>query len=317
MVNDGQAGHAAPTTDDLKSRIASFMRGASTEITPAEENRLPELKSVLPRGTGVYVAHTPHASFGQVIHAALAVQRAGFHATPHIAVRRVPDSQTLRTALQELRAGGVEDILLIAGDAPRPVGEFSGTVDVLRSQILEESGINQIGIAGHPEGHSAVPTAVLWEALRTKQAFAARSGLRMQSVTQFGLNAAAFRAWERELAPRQIRLPVRMGIAGPAPIAKLLHFAVQCGVGASLRGLMRTVGAAARAPELATTPDQHLLGVVRTPVAAQIVAPHFFAFGGALETARWMQLICAGKFEIDAKAARFTILRQDPGQDPG
>lgn len=313
MDNDGQAGHAAPTTDDLKGRIAAFMRGASTEITPAEENRLPELKSVLPRGTGVYVAHTPHAGFGQVIHAALAVQRAGFHATPHIAVRRVPDSQTLRAALQELRAGGVEHILLIAGDAPRPVGEFSCTADVLQSKILEESGISQIGIAGHPEGHSAVPTAVLWEALRAKQAFAARSGLAMQIVTQFGLNAGAFRAWERELAHRQIRLPVRLGIAGPAPIAKLLHFAIQCGVSASLRGLMRSVGAAARAPELATTPDRHLLDVVRTPVAPQIVAPHFFAFGGALETARWMQLISAGKFEIDAKAARFTILRQDPG----
>ncbi len=313
MVNDGQAGHAAPTTDDLKSRIASFMCGASTEITPAEEHRLPELKSVLPRGAGVYVAHTPHASFGQVIHAALAVQRAGFHATPHIAVRRVPDSQTLRAALQELRAGGVEHILLIAGDAPRPVGEFSCTADVLRSRILEESGINQIGVAGHPEGLNAVPTAVLWEALRAKQAFAARSGLRMQIVTQFGLNAGAFRAWERELAHRQIRLPVRLGIAGPAPLAKLLHFAIQCGVGASLRGLLRTAGAAARAPELATTPDRHLLDVVGTPLAAQIVAPHFFAFGGALETARWMQLICAGKFEIDAKAARFKILRQDPG----
>ncbi len=313
MVNDGQAGHAAPTTDDLKGRIASFMRGASTEISPAEENRLPELTSVLPSGTGVYVAHTPHASFGQVIHAALAVQRAGFHATPHIAVRRVPDSQTLRAALQELRAGGVGHILLIAGDSPRPVGEFSGTMDVLQSRILEESGINEIGVAGHPEGHSAVPTEVLWEALRAKQAFAARSGLRMQIVTQFGLHAGAFRSWERELARRQIRLPVRLGIAGPASVAKLLHFAIQCGVGASLRGLMRTVGAAARAPELATTPDQHLLDVVRTPVAAQIVAPHFFAFGGALETARWMQLICAGKFEIDAKTARFTM----PGRDPG
>ena len=137
MVTDRQAGHAAPTTDDLKGRIVSFMRGASTEITPSEENRLPELKSVLPRGTGVYVAHTPNASFGQVIHAALAVQRAGFHATPHIAVRRVPDSQTLRAALEQLRAGGVEHILLIAGDAAQPIGEFSGTLDVLRSGIVE------------------------------------------------------------------------------------------------------------------------------------------------------------------------------------
>src|ERR1700730_19101029 len=112
MVKGSQPGRAEPATDDLKGRIVSFMGGASTEITPSEENRLPELKSVLPAGTAVFVAHTPNASFGQVIHAALAVRRAGFHATPHIAVRRVPDSQTLRAALQELCTGGVEHILL-------------------------------------------------------------------------------------------------------------------------------------------------------------------------------------------------------------
>src|SRR6202521_1826280 len=179
MVKVSQPGRAAPAMNDLKGRIVSFMGGASTEITPSEENRLPELKSVLPAGSAVFVAHTPNASFAQVIHAALAVRSAGFLATPHIAVRRVPNAETLRSALAELRAGGVEDILLIAGDAPRPIGEFCGTLDVLESRILEESGITRIGIAGHPEGHSAVASALLWEALEAKQAFAARAGMSM------------------------------------------------------------------------------------------------------------------------------------------
>ena len=307
MVDASQASHAAHTSDDLKGRIASFIQGASTEITPSEENRLPELRSLLPGGTPVYVAHTPHASFAQVIHAALAVQGAGFLATPHIAVRRVADAQTLRVALAELRAGGVEHILLIAGDAPYPIGEFSGTLDVLESRILEESGIRRIGIAGHPEGHNAIAPALLWEALEAKQAFAARTGMSMHIVTQFGLDGGAFKSWERELGRRRIHLPVRMGIAGPAPIAKLLHFAVQCGIGASLRGLMRNLSTAARSPVLSTSPDQHLLGLLGTPVSAQIVAPHFFAFGGALETARWMRQIAAGAFDIDAKTARLRL----------
>src|SRR5712675_1877591 len=199
MVKGSQPGRAAPATDDLKGRIVSFMGGASTEITPSEENRLPELKAVLPAGTAVFIAHTPTASFGQVIHAALAVRRAGFLATPHIAVRRVPDSQTLRAALAELRAGGIEDILLIAGDAPRPIGEFTSTLDVLESRILEESGITRIGIAGHPQGHGAVASSLLWEALEAKRAFAARAGISMYIVTQFGLDGGAFRLWAREL----------------------------------------------------------------------------------------------------------------------
>ena len=308
MVNVSQSSFVAPVMDDLKGRIVSFMRGASTEITPSETNRLPELAAVLPPGAAVYVAHTPHASFAQVIHAALAVRRAGFLATPHIAVRRVPNSDTLRAALAELRAGGVEDILLIAGDAPRPVGEFSSTLGVLESRIIEESGIARMGIAGHPEGHNAVATPVLWEALEAKQAFAARAGVKAHIVTQFGLNGAAFKPWERELVRRRILLPVRVGIAGPAPMAKLLHFAIQCGIGASMRVLMRNLSSAAHSSGLATTPDQHLLGLLGAPVSAQIAAPHFFAFGGALETARWMRKIAAGAFDIDAKAGHFKML---------
>jgi methylenetetrahydrofolate reductase (NADPH) len=307
MVKVSQPGRAAPATNDLKGRIVSFMAGASTEITPSEENRLPELKSVLSAGTAVFVAHTPNASFGQVIHAALAVRRAGFLATPHIAVRRVPNAEVLRAGLAELRAGGVEDILLIAGDAPRPVGEFSGTLDVLESRILEDSGITRIGVAGHPEGHSAVASALLWEALEAKQAVAARAGLNMYIVTQFGLNGGAFKLWARELVRRRIHLPVRVGIAGPAPIAKLVHFAIQCGIGASMRTLMRNLSAAAQSSDLATSPDQHLLALLANPIPAQIAAPHFFAFGGALQTARWMRKIAAGAFEIDAKAAQFRL----------
>jgi len=307
MIKVSQPGRAAPATDDLKGRIVSFMGGASTEITPSEESRLPELKSVLPAGTAVFVAHTPNASFGQVIHTALAVRSAGFLATPHIAVRRVPNPQTLRAGLAELVAGGVADILLIAGDAPRPIGEFSGTLDVLESRILVESGITRIGIAGHPEGHSAVGPARLWEALEAKQAFAARTGMSMHIVTQFGLNGGAFKSWARELVRRRIHLPVRIGIAGPAPIAKLAHFAIQCGIGASMRALTRNLGTAAQSADLATSPDQHLLALLSGPLPVQIAAPHFFAFGGALETARWMRKVAAGAFDIDAKAARFTL----------
>jgi methylenetetrahydrofolate reductase (NADPH) len=307
MVKGSQPGRAAPATDDLKGRIVSFMGGASTEITPSEENRLTELKSVLPAGTAVFIAHTPTASFGQVIHAALAVRRAGFLATPHIAVRRVPDSQTLRAALAELRAGGIEDILLIAGDAPRPIGEFTSTLDVLESRILEESGITRIGIAGHPQGHGAVASSLLWEALEAKRAFAARAGISMYIVTQFGLDGGAFRLWARELVRRRIHLPVRIGIAGPAPIAKLVHFAIQCGIGASMRALMRNLSVAAQSSDAATTPDQHLLALLANPPSAQITAPHFFAFGGALETARWMRTVAAGAFDIDVRAAQFRL----------
>lgn len=303
MIEIHALGRAAGDADELKGRIVGFMRSASTEIIPQEEKRLEELGSVLPSGTVVYIAHTPNTSLEQVVRAALAVQRAGFLATPHIAARRIPNERILKAALAELRRGGVDRILLIAGDAPRPLGEFASTMDVLERGILSDSGIVRVGVAGHPRGHHAVDSDLLWDALRSKQEFAARSGLRMHVVTQFGLDVGALGQWERELVRRGVRLPVHVGIAGPSSVARLIRFAIRCGVNASAHALIRGVGGSV----LATTADQHLITLAAMPVPPQFVAPHFFAFGGAVETARWIRSIAAGAFDIDPDAGVFRL----------
>ena len=302
-----QSVRAAPVTSDVKDRIVSFMRGASTEITPAEQDRLPELAAILPPSTPVYVAHTPNASFAEVIRAAIALRRVGLLATPHIAVRRCPTTAALRGALAELHDGGVDHILLIAGDAARPIGEFASTLDVLRSGIFQDSGIRRIGVAGHPGGHNAVARDALWDALEAKQALAASAALSMHIVTQFGVDGAAFQVWQRELRQRGIHLPVRVGIAGPASISRLVHFAIQCGIAASARALMRDLNAAGRSSALAVTPDQHLLAFAGAPLPAHTLGPHFFAFGGVLQTARWIRKIAAGAFTIDVDSKKLRL----------
>jgi|SRR5580658_3473901 methylenetetrahydrofolate reductase (NADPH) len=298
---------ATAPESELKARIAEFVGRASTEITPSHQALLPELGAVLQAGTAVYVDHPAKATLGQVVQASLAVQRNGFRATPHIVARRIPNAQTLRLALAELRAGNVEQILLVAGDVEQPAGEFTSTLDILESGILERSGIARIGIAGHPEGNKSVGPMLLWDALRIKQHFAERTGISMHIVTQFGLNAAALGLWERDVRQHGVHLPIHVGIAGPAPLSALIRFAIQCGIGASARTLMRNLSAVGSVADLATTPDQHLLALLAAPSPPQIVAPHFFAFGGSVETARWMRKIAAGEFHVDAGAARLRL----------
>jgi methylenetetrahydrofolate reductase (NADPH) len=293
--------------EGLKERIMRFVRGASTEITPSDQQRLPDLVALLPPGTAVYVAHTPNATLDQVVQTALAVQQAGFTATPHIVARRINYPHTLRIALARLRAGGVEQILLVAGDAQRASGEFNSTLDILASGILDHSGISRIAVAGHPEGHRTVGGSLLWEALKAKQAFAERAGIKINIVTQFGFNADAIAEWERELVRKEIRFPVNVGIAGPTPLSKLIQFAMLCGIGASLRTVMRNLSAVGSFSELATTPDQHVMRLMQLPATTRVVAPHFFSFGGALSTARWIKQVAAGAFEIDAMARRFRV----------
>ena len=277
------------------------MRQASTEIAVGDEPQLPALSRQLPAGTWVHVAHTPKATLDQVVQLSLRVQQCGLRASPHIVARRISGERALRVALGELKHGGVEQILLVAGDRQKPLGEFASTLEILDSGATVDAGINTIAVAGHPEGHQAIDTAMLWHALAHKQAFAERTGTAMHIVSQFGFNPDAIYDWERNLVSRGIRLPVRVGIAGPTPLIKLFQFALRCGVGTSLRSAAHTLGSVGNVSHLATSPEQHLVALARSldaGMSPQLVAPHMFSFGGILNTAQWMRRLADGDFEL-------------------
>ena len=297
--------HEAP----LKERIVTFMRAASIEITPSEEKHLPALRALLPAGCEIFISHVPTAPLTQVVKTALAVQAAGFQATPHLVARRINYPETLRTVLAELVSHRVEQVLLVAGDTEHPAGEYESTLEVLASGLIEKSGIKRIGVAGYPEGQRGIGHAMLGSALKTKQAFADRTGLPMFIVTQFGFNGNALRDWEPELARIDVRLPILAGIAGPTPLSKLIKFAMRCGIGASLRTVMRNLSGLSGIAELATTPEQHVMRLIQLPGSTRVVAPHFFCFGGVLETAEWISQVVSGHFAIDPAQLRFLVER--------
>jgi hypothetical protein len=47
--------------------------------------------------------------------------------------------------------------------------------------------------------------------------------------------------------------------------------------------------------------------LMQLPSPTRVVAPHFFCFGGVLETARWINRILAGRVVIDAEGTRFRV----------
>ncbi len=295
---------------ELKRRIIDFARDTSTEISPHDEALVPELATILPAGTTVYVAHTPKAAVDDVVRVASKVRAAGLRPSPHIVARRIDGERTLREALQRLRDAGVEQVLLVAGDRNPPAGEFTSTLEILDTGALAEYGFRTVGVAGHPEGHPAVGPDVLWSALKTKQAFAERTGTKVHIVTQFSFNPAAVSAWDRELTEHGIKLPVHIGIAGPTPLPKLIKFAVQCGIGASLGALSKGMGLVGRVAGLATSPDEMVIELVRANARADsshVVHPHFYAFGGVAATARWLRGVVDGEFDLDKNGEKFTV----------
>jgi methylenetetrahydrofolate reductase (NADPH) len=288
---------------DLKHRIVAFATGASTEIAPQDEELIPHLATRLPAETCVYVAHTPNAALADVVRVSLRVETAGLRASPHLVARRIESRQMLEDAISALRDGGVEQVLVVAGDADEPRGRFSSALDLLETEILVDAGIERIGVAGHPEGHRAIGPAALWRALGEKQLFAERNRIRMHIVTQFGFDPGAILAWAHHLPEHGITLPVYVGMAGPAELAKQIKYAMACGVGASLRGILRNMNAMRNIAGLAPTPAEMLAGLARGGGAGpgtQLVHPHFFSFGGSVATARWLRAVVDGNFEVTA-----------------
>jgi methylenetetrahydrofolate reductase (NADPH) len=301
---------SAAGSADLKRQVVEFMQGASTEIASHDEALVGDLRAVLPAGTTVYIAHTPKAQLADVVRLALRVQGSGLRACPHIVARRIADEESLRAALKQLSAVGVDRVLLVAGDRPQPLGKFSSTLEIIDSGATVDCGIRSVGVAGHPEGHPAIAAPLLWEALAHKQAFARRTHTSLHIVSQFGFNPLAIREFGAALTRRAIDLPVHVGIAGPAPLTKLIKYAMACGIGASLGALMRNTTALSGMARMATSADEMLLSVVRGRALARhsnLVQPHFFAFGGVLATARWIRALIDGAFEIDPDANRLTL----------
>ncbi len=162
----------------MNTTLVDFVHKASTEISTHDEDLLDALKNELPPGMTLYVAHTPKATLQDVVRVAVKAQRLGFRASPHLVARRIAGERALESALDALREAGVSQVLLVAGDLQRPAGEFMSTLQVLDTGLLERSGIQRVGVAGHPDGHPSIGPDDLLAALRHKQQFAVRTGYR-------------------------------------------------------------------------------------------------------------------------------------------
>lgn len=297
MATDGRADAAR-----FAGQVAEFASRASLEITSNDRELPPALVGRMPAGTPLYVAHTPNATLAQVAEVACAAQAAGFEGCPHLVARRIASRAEIETALARMRQGGVRSALLVAGDLSPPAGEYTSTLDILESGVLDDAGLEAIGVAGHPEGNPNIPPAVTWDALVRKQAWSRRTGIAMHVATQFGFDTAALAAFDAGLAERGVTLPVHVGIAGPASLKSLAKFAAMCGIGASLGALLTNPGALGALRSLVKTVDEIFPAVVRLregPLARRLVQPHFFAFGGVMKTVEWLEAVRNGRFAID------------------
>lgn len=300
---------SAWSIEQLKGAVRSFIEDFSIEATPHALSELDSYPQFLAPGTTIYAAHPPKSSLDDVVDLAVRLQGMGYRTVPHLAVRRVESEAQFIRALTTLRKAGIDQALVIAGDLDRPVGPYHNTLQLLETGLLPDHGFNTVGIAGHPEGSRDVDSTILRKALQEKAQFAADSDLQMYIVSQFGFNANAVAEWEAATTGDAIDLPVHVGMAGSVPMKDLLRYAVLCGIGASMRMLLNKPGGLAEKIKLKSM-DELILAFAGHRLShpdCRFVRAHFFAFGGAERTARWLQSVSAGQFDIDPGRRSITL----------
>ena len=262
---------------------AAFAQRFSIEATRPNAGEITALAELLPAGTPVYFSAVPTITPQDLVAAAANLRKSGLEPVVHIAARRFRAADDLIGLLASLRGeADVRRLLVIGGDI-EVSGPFPDALAVIQKGRLREAGIQEIGIGAYPEGHRRIPAGRLEAALDEKIAAAAAQGLGVHIVSQFSFSPERILAWLRKLRACGITKPVKVGMAGPTSLPALLRYAKRCGVDASLRGLMS--GAAAGL--IGNVGPERIVEALSLAGDLGDVAPHYFSFGGAVETARY------------------------------
>ena len=283
------------TLEEERRAILALLAGASLELSSRDPAEIDACAGLLEPGTPVYISLPPGQTYHGTVALAARLARAGFRPVPHVAARRIAGREALDDYLARAAGeAGVDSALLIAGDSDRAGDAFDSSLALLETGLFQRHGIAHIGVAGYPEGHPRIAASVLETALAAKKAFARRAGLELAVVTQFCFEAEPILSWTARMKGHG--LPVRVGLAGPASLPRLLRFAVRCGVGNSVRALKGRPQAITRL--LVEAGPEGVVRNLARHASPPITGVHFFCFGGLMRTARWLCAVREGRFEL-------------------
>jgi len=286
---------AAPAPD-----AAIFAGHFSLEATRPTAAEIAALADIIPPATPIYFSAVPTITPQEIVAAAASLRKAGLEPIIHVAARRLASAAALQELLSGLRGeADVRRLLVIGGDVDAP-GAFSDALAIVQKGRLREAGIEEIGIGAYPEGHPRIPAGRLESALDEKIAAATAQGLRIHIVSQFSFSPERVLAWLRRIRVGGIGQPIKIGMAGPTSVPALLRYAKRCGVAASLRGLVSGVASGL----IGHVGPNRIIEILSAADGLGDVAPHYFSFGGTLESARYACEAAAGRHGAGRAMAR-------------
>jgi methylenetetrahydrofolate reductase (NADPH) len=261
---------------------------------PRTAEKVEDFRALLPKGTRVYIAHIEGTPIEDMVATAKRIANEGYDVMPHFPARIIKDVATLENWIAQYQGeAGVEQALLLAGGVTNPHGDFDSSMGLLETGLFDKAGFKRLHVAGHPEGNKDIdPDGSMKNvdaALQWKQNFSETTDAEMALATQFAFDADPIIKWANDLQAAGIKLPIHIGIAGPAKLQTLIKFAIACGVGPSLKVLQKRAMDVSKLL-LPYEPTQVLSELAEHKAANpdfNITHVHFFPLGGIKTNAVW------------------------------
>jgi methylenetetrahydrofolate reductase (NADPH) len=231
----------------------------------------------VPRDVTVTVTTSPRKGLEPTLDLAGRIARHGYAVVPHLAARHVVDRSHLAEIVERVRGHGANDVLVLAGDAEEPAGDFDGSLPFLRALAELGNPFANVGMTGYPESHAFISDQATIRAMFEKEGFAT------YIVSQICFDPEVTAAWVSAVWERGTRLPIHIGLPGVVSCARLARVSARIGVGPSL-GLLKTDGGPFDPSELVVGLEEHLAQPRRN-----VAGFHIFTFNDLESTERWRQ----------------------------
>ena len=276
----------------IRQTVAGLVRNISYEVMPLR-NAYDAVLADVPVSVPLTVTVTEAKGIDATLDLTERLMAQGYTVTPHLPARQFVDRGHVGDVVSRMRSAGVWSVFVIGGDAPRPVGEFQDAYSLL--QAMEAHGHPfEIGIAGYPEGHAAIPQQAVDLAFKRKAPMAARA------VTQICFDAATTASWAAA-----VDLPVHVGVPGPVNRQKLVRISAGLGLGQSARFVRKQHNLVWRLLLPGGYRPTRLvkrLGTALSRMDTNVHGMHIFTFNELHETERWRQELLALVSGADGRA---------------
>ena len=240
----------------------------------------------VPKDIKLTVTASPKRGLDATLDVTAKLAKRGFRVVPHVSARQVVDDAHLESILERLDGLELREVFVIAGDARHAAGKFADASALLTAIVELGDRLDDIGIAGYPEGHPFLSDEAALLALAEKEPVAS------YIVTQLSFAPESMTSWVARVRSRGIQLPIYVGVPGVVDRNKLLRISLRIGVGESVRFLRKQRNRKAMLLRRASfRPDDLLEGLA--PALAKpgngIHGFHVYTFNAVEQTERWRQ----------------------------